>query len=132
MSQVGIRLSQPALRPQIELGQKTLIHQPSDWVTATATFSSKSGVAVLTSEHGATNGTSSFISYDIKAERKITKLEPIYGADIRNISLSSNGRVAAVPAHKGHTGNEVVFLDTETGNILGRLDETIGVQAWLP
>ena len=132
MTQVGIRLSQPSLKPQIELGQKITIHQPVDWMTASAAFSSKSGVAVLTSEQGATNGRSSFISYDIEAGRKITKLEAIYGADIRNISLSPNGRVAAVPAHKGHAGNEVVFLDTETGNILGRLDETIGVQAWLP
>ena len=132
MSQVGIRLSQPALRPQIELGQKTLISQPIDWMTATAVFSSKSGVAVLTSERGSTNGTSALISYDIKAGRKIAKLEPIYGADIRNISLSPNGRVAAVPAHKGHAGNEVVFLDAETGDILGRLEEAIGVQAWLP
>jgi hypothetical protein len=132
MSQVNIRLSQPSLRPQIELEQKLLISQPIDWMTATATFSSKSGVAVLTSVRGATNGTSSFISYDIKAGRKIAKLESIYGADISNISLSPNGRVAAVPAHKGIAGNEVVFLDTETGNILSRLDETIGVQAWLP
>jgi hypothetical protein len=132
MTQVGIRLSQPSLKPQIEIGQKIAVNQPLDWMTATAAFSMGSGVAVLTSDRGASNGTSSFISYDIRTGKKIVNLEVIPGADIRNISLSPNGRVVAVPAHKRHAGNEVLFLDTETGNILGRIEDTVGVQVWLP
>ncbi|MBA3695395.1 MAG: WD40 repeat domain-containing protein [Methylotenera sp.] len=131
MQQVAIRLSQPPLRPQIQLGQKTDIHQPIDWMTATATFASKSGVAVLSSERGFTEG-SALISYDIKENHTIAKLELIRGADVNKISLSPNGRVATVTAGKGFGGKEVIFLDTETGNILCRLEEMIGVQTWLP
>lgn len=127
MSQVAIRLSQPPLRPQIQLGQKKLLQQPSNWITSSVTFSSKSGVAVLANG----NVSGEFISYDIKAGRRIAKLESIFEADINKISLSPNGRVVAIPTNRGGV-SETIFLDAETGSILARLDETMGVRVWLP
>lgn len=132
MRRISLRLSQPALRPQVALDKNIFIYQPSNWSTAAATFSAGSGIAVLAGEEGASNGSASLMSVDIKAGEKIVKLGPVYGADIRQISLSPNGRIAAVPVHKPYANNEMVFLDTETGNILGRIDQTITLEAWLP
>ena len=127
MSQVGIQISRPALRAQFKFGGKTLIQQPSNWATSSATFSSKSGVAILANG----NISGDFISYDIKKSAKISNLESIIGADLTKISLSPNGRVVAVPRNRSEV-SETIFLDTETGRIITRLDESIGVRVWLP
>ena len=132
MRRVGLRLTQPALKPQVALDKNVFVYQPGNWVTTTAIFSAESGIAILAGEEGVTNGSFSLVSIDINGGKKIVKLAPVFGANIREISLSPNGRIAAVPVQKPYSNNEVVFLDTETGNILGRIDQTTTIEAWLP
>ncbi len=128
MQQVAIRILQPPLIPQIQLGQKREVIQPAGWISANAIFSSNSSVAVFSSESGYTVGKSMLISYDIKGQHTIANLSPVLGANLSKASLSPNGRVLALP----DSGNVLTFLDTETGAILWRIVDATGVSAWLP
>lgn len=125
MQQVAIRLLQPPLTPQTQLGQKREVIQPAGRISANAIFSSNSSVAVFSSESGYTVGKSMLISYDIKGQHTIANLSPILGANLSKASLSPNGRVLALP----DSDNVLIFLDTETGAILGRIVDATGVAA---
>jgi hypothetical protein len=119
---VGIRLSEPPLRPMVKLGTPSIIHSVDGIEPYMVKAASKAGVAVL---RGRQN---EFFSLEIPSGKKITSLPTMPEASQANFSLSPNGRVLAIPVYN----KDIRFLDVETGQDLWLAKDFTQFDAWLP
>ncbi len=118
--QVGLRLSQPPLRPLAPLGPPALIPTAGGPEILAGYAASAAGVAVLTGSRG------ELLSVEIPGGKKIATL-PAAPNGTRNVQVSPNGRVAAV-----RVNNSVMFIDTETGSKLWDTSDIKQFYGWLP
>jgi len=121
LSQIGIQLSKPPLRPLAPLGKPKLIPLAGIPETFSGDAASGAGVAILhsvTGEHTA---------IEIPGGKKISSMAPVPDNYYQPM-ISPNGRVLAV----GAFNRSLTFFDVESGNKIWETTACNQLLAWLP